>query len=457
MLYQSDTIVAIATPPGRGGIGIIRLSGPEALPIASTLLRLRQPLTPARARFGYFLDPEVGDVLDEVVATWFAAPHSYTGEDVVELALHGAPVLLAAAVRASVAGGARLAEPGEFTQRAFLTGRLDLTEAEAVHDLVAASTLQQARVAAAQLGGSLSLAISPSKLTLIELIATLEAGIDFAEDDVDLLSEGEIFTRIRSIQVPLAKLLSTWHYGRVLREGFTLAIVGRPNAGKSSLFNRLLGRDRAIVTPYPGTTRDPIHEQLSLCGIPVELVDTAGLREAPADAAGEAERQGIDRSRATLAEADLVLHVLDASTLPAHGEGVSHEDAAIVKALAGRPHLTIINKTDLRPELFPARPNAVSALTGEGLSALRDAILSRMAAQPPSLDSALVTNLRQHTALTQAVDALDAAYAAARNHLPHELLLLDLSRSLQALDGLTGVTTADDILRLIFSTFCIGK
>ncbi len=278
MPEHDDTIVAISTPPGRGGIGIIRLSGPAARTIAEPLLKLRHPLAPAQARFAEIID-STGETLDEAVVTFFEKPHSYTSEDIVEIAAHGSPVLLDHILRQCIASGARLAEPGEFTQRAFLSGRLDLTQAEAVSDLIDATTLHQARIAAQQLGGSLSRQITPIKQQLIALIAALEAGIDFAEDDIDTLPANQITAQIAEIQAPLAALEKTFSYGRLVRDGFTLAIVGRPNAGKSSLFNRLIERDRAIVTASPGTTRDLITERVSLQGIPVELIDTAGLRD----------------------------------------------------------------------------------------------------------------------------------------------------------------------------------
>jgi tRNA modification GTPase len=460
-LHPTDTIVAISTPPGRGGIGIVRLSGPDARAIATPLLRLRTPLAPSRARFAQILDldsdPTEATVLDEAIVTFYAAPHSYTTEDIVEIACHGAPVLLEALLRACLAHGARLAEPGEFTQRAFLAGRLDLTQAEAVHDLIAANTLHQARVAAAQLGGSLSRAVNPIKQELIALIAQLEAGVDFAEDDLDLLPQTEILARIGQILPQLNALAATCTYGRIVREGFTLAIVGRPNAGKSSLFNRLLARDRAIVTAQPGTTRDPIAETLSLDGIPVRLVDTAGLRAAPIGPDGEAERQGIARTSAEMAEADLVLQVLDASTLPP--EGLTPEDTQTLAQIAARPHLLVLNKSDLLPPGFTTPPNLLltSAHTGQGIEALRAAIVQTLTQAAPSAETALVTNLRQQRSVQSAVAALQQAQYAAVTHLPHELLLLDLYAALEALDQLTGTTTPHDILNLIFSTFCIGK
>jgi len=446
MQLETDTIVAIATPAGRGGIGIVRLSGADARAIANALVRLRNPLAAGQARFGEIVG-EQGEVLDETVVTLFAAPHSYTSEDVVEIAAHGSPVLLDWLVRACLARGARLAEPGEFTQRAFLSGRLDLTQAEAVNDLIAAQTLQQARVAAAQLGGSVARTIAPVKERLVALIAELEAGIDFAEDDLDLLAESEIAARIEAIHAGLRALAATYAYGRIVRDGFTLAIVGRPNAGKSSLFNRLLERERAIVTAEPGTTRDPISERLSLGGIPVELVDTAGLRDAPE---GDAEMQGIERSRTTMAEADFVVQAIDA-TAEAHAD-----DAAMTASLKDRPHQVVLNKCDLLDE----RPNSggaifTSAKTGEGIEDLKRAVLASLSGN--ASDSALLTNLRQHEAIAEAIAAVEKARRAAEQKLPHEFLLLDLHAGLEALDRLTGATTTDDILGLIFSSFCIGK
>jgi len=476
-----DTIVAISTPAGRGGIGIVRLSGGRARGIAERLVRLRRPLEAGRVRFAEILESLDGDrrsdggegegetrrVLDEGVVTFFAAPHSYTGEDVVEIAAHGSPVVLEQVLRQCVAGGARLAAAGEFTERAFLAGRLDLTQAEAVKDLIDASTLEQARTAARQLGGGLSRVVQPVKQELVELIAGLEAGIDFAEDDIDLMGEAVIEGRIAAVEEPLKRLDETFGYGRVLREGFRLAIVGRPNAGKSSLFNRLVGRERAIVTAEPGTTRDTIAERMNMAGVPVELIDTAGLRTG----VDEAERLGIARSREAMAEADVVVVVVAAD------EVVGEEEMEALRAAGagGRPVLVAINKVDLflkgdaeldAVETVAGRSLAArgvvgavrtSAVTGVGVEELTGEILRRLQALPGEGDSALLTNLRQHEAVLGAVRALEAARVAVGVGTPHEMVLLDLYEALQGLDVLTGGTTNEDVLRLIFSTFCIGK
>ncbi len=454
MKTSTDTIVAISTPPGRGGIGIVRLSGPDALSIVAQLVSLRQPLEHARARLAYVLDESVDleGRIDEALVTCFAAPNSYTAEDVVEIAAHGSPVVLDLLLRRALDLGARLAEAGEFTQRAFLTGKIDLTQAEAVRDLIEAQTLAQARQAASQLGGALSHRIAPVKQGLVELIALLEAGIDFAEDDVDVAPAAEIARRIGELTPALKTLEATFGRGRIVHDGLTLAIVGRPNAGKSSLFNRLVKRERAIVTATPGTTRDTVSERISLDGIPLELVDTAGLREGRE----EAEQLGIARSREALADADLILVVLDAT------EPMNDEERRLLKAVEDRPALVAINKCDLAEtsEAVEAAGGIpalkTSALTGEGIPELRERILA-LATGGAASEPAMLTSLRHHQSVSTALSALGDAAEANGGGIPHEMILLDLYRALWALDSLTGQTTSDDILNLIFSTFCIGK
>jgi tRNA modification GTPase len=452
----TDTIAAISTPPGRGGIGIVRLSGPQAASIGVQLVQLRQPLEHGRARLADVLDAagsgESGERIDEALVTWFAAPNSYTAEDLIEIAAHGSPVVLELLLRRALDLGARLAEPGEFTQRAFLAGRLDLTQAEAVRDLIDAQTLTQARQAASQMGGALSRRVQPVKQALVELIALLEAGIDFAEDDVDVAPKAEIARRIEALTPPLTALEASFRRGRIVHDGLTLAIVGRPNAGKSSLFNRLVERERAIVTATPGTTRDLVTERISLDGIPLELVDTAGLREG----LEEAELLGIARSREALADAALVLVVLDAT------QPLNEEEHRLLAAVAGRPALVSVNKCDLATgDSQPAEVGGVpalrtSALTGEGIAELRERILA-LATGGAASEAGMLTSLRHHQAVSTTLSALNDAAQANASSIPHEMILLDLYRALWALDSLTGQTTSDDILNLIFSTFCIGK
>jgi len=436
----------------------VRLSGPEAASITAQLVRLRQPLEHSRARLADVLDEGTVDSIDEALVTLFAAPNSYTAEDLVEIAAHGSPVVLDLLLRRALTLGARLAEPGEFTQRAFLAGKLDLTQAEAVRDLIEAQTLTQVRQAASQMGGALSRRVAPVKQALVELIALLEAGIDFAEDDVDVTPPAEITRRIEKIKLPLNALAASFSRGRIVHDGLTLAIVGRPNAGKSSLFNRLIERDRAIVAATPGTTRDTVSERISLDGIPLELVDTAGLREA----AEEVEQLGIDRSREALADAALVLIVLDAT------EPLNDEERRLLVAVEHRPAVVAVNKCDLleaggsmiesatmqgAPSM---QPIATSALTCEGIPALRERILA-LATGGAAAEQGMLTSLRHQQAITTALAALDEVAQATEAGIPHEMLLLDLYRALWALDSLTGQTTSDDILNLIFSTFCIGK
>jgi tRNA modification GTPase len=452
-----DTIVAIATPPGRGGIGVVRLAGPEARKIALPMLRLKHDLSPGHAVFGELIDPNelVGTVapssarIDEIVVTYFAKPHSYTTDDIVEISAHGSPVVLGHIVELAMACGARLAEPGEFTMRAFLNGRIDLTQAEAVRDLIESQTLYQARIAAQQLEGALSRRLQPIKQKLVELIATLEAGIDFAEDDISVLPADQILQRIAVVRAPLEELASSFAYGKIVHEGLTLAIVGRPNVGKSSLFNRLVERERAIVTATPGTTRDLVTETVAIAGIPVKLVDTAGIRRA----LDEAESIGIQKSMEALADADLVLVVFDSS------QPFAEDDQQLLTQVEGRPAIVVQNKCDLDHVGTAAQARVrTSATTGEGIPELRNEILRHIrggaGAQP---EGGFLSNLRHQERVRESLTAIAAAKIAVENKVPHEMLLLDLYNALRPLDEITGATTTDDILNLIFSTFCIGK
>ena len=504
-----DTIVAIATPTGRGGIGVVRIAGSRAREIAAPMLRLKHGLEPGRAIFGELIepcgagalarekpggignhegmsnpderisadsDPEMSDLatraseqdeqrIDEVVVTYFAKPYSYTTDDIIEISSHGSPVILRHVVELSITAGARVAEPGEFTMRAFLNGRIDLTQAEAVRDLIESQTLFQAKVAAQQLEGALSNRLQPIKQKLIELIALLEAGIDFAEDDVAVPKDAFILERMAAVRTPLEDLIASFDYGKIVHEGLTLAIVGRPNVGKSSLFNRLVERERAIVTATPGTTRDLVSETVAIEGIPVKLVDTAGIREA----LDEAESIGIRKSMEALADADLVLVVIDASQ-PETGQ-----DEALI-AQATRRAIVVENKCDLatnreghgfsraasgdheKPALAAeAGRLRTSAVTGQGIPELRTEILRQVGGAGVQSEAGFLTNVRHYSLVRDSLAALQAAANAVVNKVPHEMLLLDLYNALRPLDAITGATTTDDILNLIFSTFCIGK
>jgi tRNA modification GTPase len=478
-----DTIVAIATPPGRGGIGVVRLAGLQARTIAEPMLRLKHPLAAGQAIFGELVEPcgtrgtlngdgagstgrteparglpkGVSDPhqqrIDEVVVTFFQKPYSYTTDDILEISAHGSPVVLRHIVELCLARGARLAEPGEFTMRAFLNGRLDLTQAEAVRDLIDSQTLFQAKVAAQQLEGSLSKRLKPIKQKLVELIALLEAGIDFAEDDVSIAPDATILEHIAAVRRPLEELSASFAYGKLVHEGLTLAIVGRPNVGKSSLFNRLVERERAIVTAQPGTTRDLVSETVAIGGIPVQLVDTAGIRRA----LDEAESIGIRKSMEALADADLVLVVLDAT------QPISDEDRELLSQVAGRSAIAVENKVDVAGSQLSAVSAQLprvrtSALTGEGIPELRAAILRHVGGEAGvQIESGFLTNVRHQKLVRDSLSALDAARSAVCARVPHEMMLLDLYNALRPLDEITGITTSDDILNLIFGSFCIGK
>jgi tRNA modification GTPase len=449
MFSADDTIVAIATPPGRGGIGVVRISGSSAAEIARNLLGRDRSLEPRHATFGRTRG-------DQVVATYFPAPHSYTGEHVVEISAHGSPVVLRQIVEHAMASGARLAEPGEFTLRAFLNGRIDLVQAEAVADLIDAVTPLQARVAFDQLEGTLTGCIAEIDSKLFDLTAKLEASLDFPDEGYHFVEAGEAARAMRQIEESIAALLCDAKRGRLIREGGLVAITGRPNVGKSSLFNTLLRTSRAIVTPSAGTTRDLVTETADINGLKLALVDTAGLRHTT----DEAEREGVSRARQARAMADLVLVVLD-SSLP-----LDAEDFDLLADTAAVPRLVIANKCDLprawRGAELPLPAFEVSSKTGEGFEALRVAIRGALEGANPATarDSAAVTNVR-HAALLEracaavrrACDALDAPDGP----VAEEFVLTDLHDAQAALEEVTGRRTSDDLLHHIFSRFCIGK
>ncbi len=413
-MHLDDTIVAIATPPGRGGIGVVRLSGNEACSIAQPMLRLAHALEAGRAHFGELIEPATGERIDEVVATYFAKPHSYTTDDVVEISCHGSPVVLQHVVETAMKAGARLAEPGEFTMRAFLNGRIDLTQAEAVRDLIESQTLYQAQVAARQLEGSLSKRLQPIKQQLIELIAIMEAGVDFAEDDVSITPDAQILARIAAIRAPLEELLASFAFGKIVHEGLTLAIVGRPNVGKSSLFNRLVERERAIVTAMPGTTRDLVSETVAIGGIPVRLVDTAGIRTA----LDEAESIGVRKSMEALADADIVLVVRDAS----RATSLSEDETTSGRAATGAGSRTSgscgveqnrrfgrcwIQRRMALTQWSRLRRSPARASTSS-VQAFCNSVGGEGGAQQ---ESGLLTNIRQKQLVSDSIVALDKATA----------------------------------------------
>ena len=425
----------------------MRVSGPDAALIAATLTS-RARLEPRHATLVTVATPQ-GDPIDQAIVTHFPAPHSYTAEDVVEIAAHGSPVVLSAIVAAAQAAGARLANPGEFTLRAYLHGRISLVEAEAVADLVDAVTPLQARVAFDQLEGTLTSRLREMDTTLLDVIARLEASLDFPDEGYHFIAAGQTTTELDAILTRVDELLADAARGRIIREGLTAAIVGRPNAGKSSLFNALAGAPRAIVTDVPGTTRDLVSERIEISGIPVTLVDTAGLRVTPDNAI---EEEGIARARAAAAAADVVVAVVDRSQAL-----VEDDRSALEPAGAGR-RVIVASKSDLRPA-WDARDLgavAVSALTGAGLDELRQRMLEA-AGGAPLRDRAPIANLRHTALLKHARAAIERAVAAARDGVPEEFVLADLREARGRFDDITGARPEDEVLRTIFARFCIGK
>jgi len=452
-----ETMVALSTPLGKSGIGVIRLSGKESLNLMGKLFRSGSKTLQDRSPLvGNIFHPTTQQILDQVVVTYFQAPRSYTREDVIEISCHGSPVLLKAILGAILESGARLARPGEFTLRAFLNGAIDLVQAEAVRDLIEAQTLFQAKIAQQQVMGSLSRRLKPDKEQLIRLISLLEAGIDFADDDVSILPWNKIVTELTRLQESLGQLHNSFKFGKIIGTGLSIAIIGRPNVGKSSLFNALLDEDRAIVTDIPGTTRDLISETSQIRGIPVRFLDTAGIREV----VDKVERIGINKSWEAIADADCILLVVDGS------ETMGEQDLKLVEQLAGIPYFLIINKADLAQRLdpvsIPARPKLtcrVSAKTREGVESLKEALFSDFSGSHGGfeVEEGLVTNIRHEHLVQEALEALARSSSSASQELPHEIVLLDLYAALKALNALTGETTVEDILENIFSTFCIGK
>lgn len=450
-LRSEDTIAAIATAAG-GGVGIIRLSGPDAISLACRVFRARAPdwhRDPRRMAFGHLLDPAHPDStpLDEGLAVAFHSPHSYTGEDTVELHLHGGALHLARCLELVLALGARLAEPGEFTRRAFLNGRLDLTRAEAVADLVSARTDAALRQARAHLAGALHDRVAALRERLLDLRARLEVNLDFPDEDVPLMDPADLARRARALGADLADLAATFRGGRLLRDGARVVLAGPPNAGKSSLFNALLAQDRAIVTHLPGTTRDTLEESIDIGGVPVVLVDTAGLR--PTDDLVEA--LGVARSEGAIRGADLVLRLVPpgdpAPTLEAH-ELLVFSKADLRQAASG-------THQEAPASASPPTGIRVSATTGAGLDTLRSAIARHLGATPG--EGLVVVRERQRHQLQLAADATRQAAIGLDAGLPMELPAVDLQEAMDALHALVGQTTLEDVLDRLFSTFCIGK
>ena len=452
MLPDDETICALATPPGTGGLGVIRVSGPAAFAIVDRAT-WRPNHTPCGGWAGHTLHRAdivhpTGEVIDDVLLAVFHAPRSYTGEDVVEISAHGGPVPLRQILGRLQQCGARMARPGEFTQRAFLNGKMDLAQAEAVGDIIAAQTEQAHRLARRQSDGSLSLAVAEVREIVLGVLVRLEASIDFPED-VGELDTDACLTELSLAERKITALLATADQGILYREGLKVVLAGRPNVGKSSLLNALLRTNRAIVTPIPGTTRDVIEETLNLRGIPLRAVDTAGLRETD----DEVERIGVMRTRETLADADITLLILDATA------GETPEDTALRETLTDRPHVFVWNKWDLMPgQDPPAEGVVVSAATGWNLIALEDALADlALGGRAGETEGTFVTHARHKQALETALSRLTDARNTFSAALPADFASIDVRDVLDALGEITGETATEDVISEIFSRFCIGK
>jgi len=468
-----DTIVALATPTGRSGIGIVRLSGSSSVAISRSFIGCGDfEFSPRHAHLVDIIDPVTKEVIDEAIATLFKAPHSFTGEDVVEISCHGSPVLLRQMIDMCLSLGARLAEPGEFSLRALANGRMNLAEAEAVRDLIDAQTTASARQAVRQMRGEMSHNLQPLKDELLDVIVVLESALEFVEDDLPE-TQGESITRkLLRIEAEVDRIAGTFKAGRLIREGLRVALVGRPNVGKSSLFNALLGSERAIVTEIAGTTRDQLHERFTIGDIPVSLIDTAGIRET-SDAV---ESIGVERSRRAVADVDLVLVLIDAS------DKFTAEDRQILESVAHLAHAVVLNKidkvevgtiSDLRSQISNFRSRVsdsgetvgvdvgqiveVSAVTGEGLVGLQEAIVQPFTSDDVSAGGFLVTDARHHDLIVRAAGEVRHSIELFELRSSEEITLIGLHNALRYLGQITGETTTEDMLTRIFSTFCIGK
>jgi tRNA modification GTPase len=453
-----ETIAAIATPPGVGGIGIVRISGPLSESIARLLYRSPKGdvvLKSHQLYHGQIISPATGTVLDEVLITLMRKPRSYTGEDLIEIHGHGNPLILEVILTEVIRAGARLAAPGEFTRRAFLNNRIDLTQAEALAGLMTARTSRSLEIARTQLEGALSRRIEAFRQALIDLLAALEAAIDFSEDEHTPAADAE--SKLQVISDQIRELLCTYQQGKMIREGASAVIIGRPNVGKSSLLNRLLGENRAIVTEIPGTTRDFIEETIDIRGIAVRLADTAGLRKSD----HPIEKEGIERVWEKLSMADVVIALFDGS-MP-----LSREDSDILEKTRHHNIIAVINKSDLDQSLderelsawFPdVQPLRISAKTGAGIPALRDAVYQRLTGEQNEQTAAIViTQLRHKTALEKTMGHLQQARESLVNAMSFEFVAFDLHEALDSLGEIVGVTTSEEVLDRIFATFCIGK
>lgn len=448
---MSDTIVALSTPPGRSGIGVIRLSGCDPLSIVRQLVNHCEfDPEPRYAYLKKILDIETGEIFDEAIILYFQAPNSFTGEDVIEISCHGSPVVLRRIIDFCLKLDARLAEPGEFSLRALANGRINLSQAEAIRDLIDSQTLSAVKQSVRQLQGEVSRQLQPIKDDLLEVIVILESALEFVEDDLPDFQIEKIIKNLESVSEKIGTFASTYQAGKLLREGLSVAIVGRPNVGKSSLFNALLGQDRAIVTEIAGTTRDQINEKISINGIPVSLIDTAGLRET----FDIVESIGVERAKRTMADSDLIVVLLDGS------QNLTDEDNTLLEFVNSINHLIAINKCDLEScfsDLNGSKIFRVSAKTGEGLDDLQRGLVEPFMHSGNGDSGFLISDARHYDLLVRAQNEIDLSIPLLHQKLSEEIILVGLHNAINYLGQITGETTTEDMLTQIFSTFCIGK
>ncbi len=458
---NEDTITAISTPLGAAGLGIVRMSGPQAIDIGDKIFRAKNKKKLQQAdnytvHYGYIVDPDTEKKIDEVLVIIMKRPHSFTGEDIVEFDCHGGMVPLKRVLDLLIDNGARMAEPGEFSRRAFLNGKLDLAQAESIIEVINSKTEKGLDIAMNHLTGKLSSKINALKNRVLKLLAHLEAAIDFPEDEIEGFKVSELEKRIQRIRNSIQELLATSREGKIYQEGIKTVIVGKPNVGKSSLLNTLLEEKRAIVTDIPGTTRDVIEEYINLEGIPLKIIDTAGIRETE----DMVEKIGVERTRDFLKEADLVLMMLDVS------QGITKDDLRVYNLIKGKPVIVVVNKTDLPPALSEEKVKKhfpehlllwISIKEEKGLENLKEAIVSEVFNTGVESEQVLITRSRHEEALKEALKASNRVYNSYKQGLPYDFLTIDLKECFNKLGEITGETVDEDIIDRIFSDFCLGK
>ena len=472
MLYENDTIAAISTPLGTGGIGIIRVSGDRAFDVADKIFKGKIKINDIKSHtiiYGKIIDPLNGTIIDEVLLSKMDKPHTFTRENIIEINCHSGIVILKKILELLTKSGARIAEPGEFTKRAFLNGRLDLSQAEAVMDIISAKTLKSSEVALKQLEGKLSEQVKQLRSLLISLIAQIEVTLDYPEEDVDKVSENEVFLSLEKIKIKLTDLLNSFNKGKILREGISAVIIGRPNVGKSSLLNELAGYNRAIVTDIPGTTRDIIEEYININGIPIKLIDTAGIRET----VDVVEKIGVDLAKETINKADLIIMMIDLS------EGFTDYDDVILKIIKNKKLIILLNKIDIVSEAEDRNSKEVnkklkgllnlydsstvrvietSMTKGIGLKVLEDEITKLfLGGEFQNTEDAVITNMRHANIIQKTLESINAAILAYQNGMPLDCMTIDVRNAVFNLGEITGESVGEDIINEIFSRFCIGK